>query len=161
MCILGIEWSKREESGVFYGEYLHTLDKKGRLIIPSRFRDSIQEMGIERLYITRGLDECLFMFPEDEWRIQESKFKAMTFTKKEVRKFKRMFFSGAAEVIPDKQWRIMIPDYLREYAHIVRSIRIIGVSDRIEIWDNNKWKEFYKSSREHYEEIAEGLIDIE
>ena len=146
---------------MFYGEYSHTLDNKGRLIIPSRFRDPIQEMGIEKLYITRGLDECLFMFPGNEWRAQENKFKAMPFTKKEVRKFKRLFFSGAVEVIPDKQWRVLVPDYLREYAHISRDIKVIGVSDRIEIWDSDKWKEFYKTSKENYEDIAERLLDVE
>ncbi|MCK4851678.1 MAG: division/cell wall cluster transcriptional repressor MraZ [Candidatus Omnitrophica bacterium] len=147
---------------MFYGEYSHSLDKKGRMIIPSRFRDTIQEEGIEKLYITRGLDECLFMFSEKEWKAQENKFRAMSFTKKQVREFKRLFFSGAVAAVPDKQWRVLIPDYLREYAHIVRSIRIVGVSDRIEIWDSGKWKEFYRSSRENYEEIAENLlIDIE
>lgn len=150
-----------EESGVFYGEYLHTLDKKGRMIIPSKFREVIQEMGIEKLYITRGLDECLFMFAENEWKAQENKFKTMPFTKKEVRRFKRLFFSGAAEVIPDKQWRVLIPDYLREYAGLTGSIRIIGVSERVEIWATNKWKEFYKSSRADYESIAERLIEFE
>lgn len=144
---------------MFYGEYFHTLDKKNRLIIPARFRDVIKEMCIEKLYITRGLDECLFVFPENEWKVQENKFKAMPFTKKEVRKFKRLFFSGASEVVPDKQWRILLPDYLKEYAQIARNVIIVGVSNRIEIWDKNKWTDFYKSSKQNYEEIAERLIE--
>jgi len=144
---------------MFYGEYSHTLDKKGRLIIPSKFREAIQEMGVERLYMTRGLDECLFIFSEPEWKAQENKFKAMPFTKREVRRFKRMFFSGAAETIPDKQWRILVPDYLREYAHIKRDVKIVGVSDRIEVWDKGTWENFYNSSKEDYEEIAERLIE--
>ena len=145
---------------MFYGEYRHTLDKKNRLIIPSRFRDAMTEMGIEKLYITRGLDECLFMFPENEWKAAESKFKSMSFTKKEARKFNRLFFSGAVEAAPDKQWRILLPDYLKEYASISKEIMIIGVSNRIEIWDKNKWEEFYKSSKQNYEDIAEGLMDL-
>ena len=149
-----------EESGVFYGEYVHTLDKKNRLIIPSRFRDAMKEMCVEKLYINRGLDECLFMFPENEWKSQESKFKAMSFTKREVRKFNRLFFSGAVEATPDKQWRVLIPDYLKEYAKLSKNIMIIGVSNRIEIWDRNKWEEFYKSSKQNYEEIAERLIEF-
>ena len=145
---------------MFYGEYLHSLDRKNRVIIPSRFRETIREMCIEKLYITRGLDECLFVFPESEWKAQESKFKAMSFTKKEVRKFKRLFFSGATQAVPDKQWRILIPDYLKDYAKLSKNIMIVGVSNRIEIWDKNKWDEFYKSSKQNYEEIAEGLIDV-
>ena len=145
---------------MFYGEYLHTLDKKNRLIIPSRFRDVIAEMCIEKFYVTRGLDECLFMFAESEWKAQENKFKAMPFTKREVRKFKRLFFSGAVEVIPDKQWRILIPDYLREYAKLSKNIMVIGISNRIEIWDRGKWQDFYKSSKQDYEEISERLIEF-
>jgi len=144
---------------VFYGEYAHSLDKKSRLIIPARFRSPIKESGEEKLYLTRGLDQCLFVFTEGEWIVQESKFKSMSFTKKEVRKFRRLFFSGAFEVIPDKQWRILVPDYLKEYAQLSKNIMIIGVSNRIEIWDKNKWGEFYKSSKQNYEEIAEGLIE--
>ncbi len=145
---------------MFYGEYTHTVDKKNRLIVPSKFRDTIREMCIEKLYITRGLDECLFMFSENEWKAQESKFKAMPFTKREVRKFKRLFFSGAVEVVPDKQWRILIPDYLREYAKLGKDIMIVGVSNRIEIWAKDKWEEFYKSSKQNYEEISENLIEF-
>ncbi|MBD3426223.1 MAG: division/cell wall cluster transcriptional repressor MraZ [Candidatus Omnitrophica bacterium] len=145
---------------MFYGEYLHNLDKKNRLIIPARFRDVITEKGIEKFYINRGLDQCLFMFPESEWKTQENRFKEMSFTKSEVRKFSRMFFAGACEAVPDKQWRILIPDYLKEYAALSRSVMIVGVSSRIEIWDKGKWEEFYSSSKQNYEEIAERLIDI-
>ena len=144
---------------MFYGEYTHTLDKKGRLIIPSRFRDAIQETGADKLYITRGLEQCLFVFAENEWKTQEAKFKSMPFMKSGVRRFKRVYYSGAVEAEPDKQWRILIPDYLRDYAHLTQSIRIIGVSDRFEIWDASKWKEFYESAKKEYESIAENLMD--
>ncbi|MCK5450999.1 MAG: division/cell wall cluster transcriptional repressor MraZ [Candidatus Omnitrophica bacterium] len=145
---------------MFYGEFIHSLDKKNRLIIPARFREPIKESGSEKLYVTRGLDGCLFMFAEDEWVCQENKFKAMSFTKKEVRKFKRLFFSGAAESQPDKQWRILIPEYLKEYADLSKNVMIIGVSNRIEIWDQDKWNSFYSSSKEEYEDIAEKLIEL-
>ncbi|MDP8259234.1 MAG: division/cell wall cluster transcriptional repressor MraZ [Candidatus Aadella gelida] len=145
---------------MFYGEYAHSLDKKSRLIIPARFRKPIKDSGEEKLYLTRGLDECLFVFTESEWLVQESKFKSLSFTKREVRKFKRLFFSGAFEAMPDKQWRILVPDYLKDYAKLSKSIMIIGVSNRIEIWDKKKWDEFYKSSKQNYEEIAEGLIEL-
>jgi len=150
-----------EESRVFYGEYSHSIDKKGRIIIPSKFRDVIQEMCIEKMYITRGLDECLFMFSESEWKAQESKFKSLSFTKREARKFNRLFFSGAVEAVLDKQWRVLLPDYLRNYAKLSRQIVIVGVSNRIEIWDKGKWEDFYKSSKQNYEEIAERLMDLE
>ncbi|MFH1877445.1 MAG: division/cell wall cluster transcriptional repressor MraZ [Candidatus Omnitrophota bacterium] len=145
---------------MFYGEYFHTLDKKNRLIIPSRFREAIQEKGIEKLFVTRGLDQCLFVFSEDEWKTQENKFSAMPFTRGEVRKFKRLFFSGAVESVPDKQWRILVPDYLKEYAGLNKEVMVVGVSDRMEIWDKNKWDDFYKSSKENFEEIAEKLMDF-
>jgi len=145
---------------VFYGEYIHTLDNKNRMIIPYRFRENITENGIEKLYITRGLDKCLFLFADNEWKKQEDKFNDMPFTKKQVREFKRMFFSGAIETIPDKQWRVLIPEYLKEYAFLSKEIMIIGVGNRVEIWDKEKWEEYYKVSKNNYEEIAEKLIDF-
>src|SRR3989338_7536138 len=115
---------------MFYGEYEHTLDKKDRLIIPSRFRDVFKEHGIEKLFITRGLDKCLFVFAEDEWRMQEQKFKTLSFTKQEARRFNRLYFSGAMEAVPDRQSRILIPQYLKDFAGIQRHIIIVGVSNR-------------------------------
>ena len=85
----------------------------------------------------------------------------MSFTKKEVRKFRRLFFSGAIEAVPDKQWRILIPDYLKEYAQIKRDIMIVGVSSRIEVWSKDKWQKFYDSTKESYEDIAEKLMESE
>jgi len=146
---------------MFYGEFEHTLDRKGRLIIPARFRDALKEHYIERFFITRGLDKCLFMFAEDEWKVQEQKFKSMSFTKSESRRFNRLYFSGACELIPDKQGRILIPQYLKDYAEIKREVYIIGVSNRIEIWSRENWKEYYSVSKESFEEIAEKLIDLE
>lgn len=146
---------------MFYGEYEHTLDKKGRIIIPSSFRDIAKENYIHKFIITRGLDTCLFMFPEEEWKAQESKFKSMPFTKRDARKFNRLFFSGAQEITPDKQGRILIPSYLKNYALIKKEIMIIGVSNRIELWSKDKWVEFYASSKESFEDIAEKIMDLE
>jgi len=146
---------------MFYGEHEHKLDKKGRIIIPSKFREASKENYIEKFYVTRGLDTCLFMFPEDEWKQQESKFKALSFTKREARKFNRLFFSGAVEVMADKQGRILIPSYLKQYADIRKEIILIGVSSRIEIWSRDKWREFYKTTKESFEDIAEKLINLE
>ncbi|NQV04005.1 MAG: division/cell wall cluster transcriptional repressor MraZ [Candidatus Omnitrophica bacterium] len=146
---------------MFYGEYEHTLDRKGRLIIPSKFREALKEHYIERFFITRGLDKCLFMFAEDEWKLQEQKFKTMSFTKAESRRFNRLYFSGACEMVPDKQGRILIPPYLKEYAGIKRDVYIIGVSNRIEIWGHENWKDYYSTSRDSFEEVAEKLIELE
>jgi MraZ protein len=146
---------------MFYGEYEHKLDKKGRIIIPSRFREISKEHYIEKFYITRGLDTCLFMFPEEEWKLQEGKFKNLSFTKSQTRKFNRLFFSGTVETLPDKQGRILIPAYLKQYADIRREIMLVGVSNRIEIWSKERWQEFYATSKESYEDIAERLADLE
>ena len=145
---------------MFYGEYKHSLDNKGRLILPSRFRDICKEGGIERFFLTRGLDKCVFMFSENEWRVQEQKFKNMPFTKQETRNFNRLFFSGAADIFPDKQGRFMIPPYLKEYAGITKETVIIGVSNRIEIWDMKCWSEFYSNSSGSFEQIAENMLNL-
>jgi len=146
---------------MFYGEFKHTLDRKQRIIIPAKFRDALKEHYIERFFITRGLDKCLFMFAEDEWKTQEQKFKSMSFTKRESRKFNRLYFSGASEIVPDKQGRILIPSYLKDYAEIKKEVYIIGVSNRIEIWSHELWEEYYSKSKDTFEDVAEKLIEEE
>ncbi|PIV39002.1 MAG: cell division/cell wall cluster transcriptional repressor MraZ [Candidatus Omnitrophica bacterium CG02_land_8_20_14_3_00__42_8] len=146
---------------MFYGEFKHTLDRKQRIIIPAKFREALKEHYIERFFITRGLDKCLFMFAEDEWKAQEQKFKSLSFTKAESRKFNRLYFSGASEIIPDKQGRILIPDYLRGYAQIKKEVYVIGVSNRIEIWSHELWEEYYAKSKDTFEDVAEKLIQDE
>ena len=146
---------------MFYGEFEHALDAKGRVIIPSKFRDILRKKRIGKFYITRGLDRCLFVFPENEWKAQDQKFKQLPFTKQEARQFNRLYFSGALDSAPDKQGRILLPKYLKDYAHIRRDILIVGVSNRMEIWAKDKWEEFYRSSKESFEDVAEKLIDLE
>ncbi len=144
---------------MFYGEYKHTIDRKGRLILPSKFRDAAKTNFIERFYITRGLDKCLFMFSEEEWRTQEQKLKAMPFTRQQSRTFNRLYFSGAVEIVPDKQGRILIPQNLKEFAGIKKEVMIVGVSSRIEIWASDQWQQFYGNTRQSYEEISEKLME--
>ena len=143
---------------MFYGEHEHTIDRKGRLIIPSRFREVMKEHFVERFVITRGLDKCLFLFPEDEWRSQESRFRALSFTKQESRRFNRFYFSGAVELTCDRQGRVLIPEYLKQFAGIKRDVVLVGISNRIEIWDKEAWKKFYEQFKETYEDIAERLL---
>ncbi len=145
---------------MFYGEFHHGIDRKGRLILPSRFRDVAKENGIDRFFLTRGLDQCVFMFSDFEWHTQEQKFKNMSFTKRESRSFNRMFFSGAAEIIPDKQGRFIVPLYLKEFAQIKKDVMIIGVASRIEIWDQDIWSEFCKNAQGSFEQISENLLEL-
>ncbi len=143
---------------MFYGEYDHTIDGKGRLIIPAKFRQYLQTNNITSLFLTRGLDECLFLFPEPEWRTVEGRFKQVPFTKAEGRKFNRLFFSGATELEVDRLGRVLIPKHLREFAHIKSDVVIVGVSSRVEIWSKAKWKAFYDESRGGFEELAERVL---
>lgn len=145
---------------MFYGEYRHSIDRKGRLILPAKFREVCKEYNVDRFFLTRGLDKCIFMFSDDEWRIQEQKFKNMPFTKQETRSFNRMFFSGAVDAVPDKQGRFIIPTYLKDYAQIKRDTILIGVSNRIEIWNRSAWEDFYANSNDSFEQIAENMLNL-
>lgn len=145
---------------MFYGEYQHAIDRKGRLILPAKFREVAKGNFIEKFFVTRGLDKCLFMFSEEEWRNQENKFKSLSFTKQQARTFNRLYFSGAVEVVPDRQGRILLPQYLKDFAEIKKDVVIVGVSNRVEIWAKDKWESFYGSSRQSFEDIAEKLMDV-
>ncbi|HHX87998.1 MAG TPA: division/cell wall cluster transcriptional repressor MraZ [Firmicutes bacterium] len=142
---------------MFMGEYQHTLDEKGRVAIPSRLRDDLSE----RFVITRGLDQCLFVYPLEEWSRIEGKLKALPFTKSDARAFTRMFFSGAIEVELDRQGRALIPQHLRDYAQLEKEVRIIGVSNRVEVWSETVWREYSHKASLTYEQIAETLVDFE
>lgn len=145
---------------MFYGEYAHGIDTKGRLILPAPLRDVAKENGIEKFYVTRGLDKCIFMFSDQEWRLQESKFKGLSFTKQQARNFNRMFFSGAVAVVPDRQGRFIIPDYLKAFAGIKKDAVLIGVANRIEIWETKIWQEFFQKTSTDFEQTAEGMLDL-
>lgn len=142
---------------MFIGEYRHSIDEKGRLIIPAKFR---QELG-ETFVITRGLERCLFVYPLSEWKILESQLKTLPFTKKDARAFTRFFFSGATDCELDKQGRVTIASVLREYATIQKECVIIGVSNRVEVWSKENWEQYVSESEESFSEIAENLIDFD
>lgn len=144
---------------MFYGEYAHSIDRKGRIILPAKFREVAKANFVEKFFITRGLDKCLFMFSEEEWRSQEQKFRALSFTKQESRKFNRVYFSGAVDIVIDGQGRFIVPQFLKDFAGIKREVVIIGVSNRIEIWSQEIWRQFYSESRNSFEEIAEKMIE--
>lgn len=135
------------------GQFQHSLDPKGRLIIPSKFRDLLDKSFV----LTKGLDNCLFVYPKDEWAILEQKLKALPFTQKDARAFIRFFFAGAVEMDMDKQGRILIPPPLREHAKIDKDVVIIGVSNRAEIWSQEEWEAYSQDASVSYEDIAEKL----
>lgn len=143
---------------MFYGEYEHTIDRKGRLIVPAKFRQALKDNSVKLLFLTRGLDGCLFLFPESEWRLAENRFKQVPFTKGEGRKFNRLFFSGATELTVDGLGRLLVPKTLKEFAGIKEDVVIVGVSNRMEVWAKEKWKAFYESSRQSFEELAERVL---
>lgn len=142
---------------MFMGEYNNKLDAKGRMIVPSKFRGELSDQFV----ITRGLDKCLFGYTLDEWSRIEESMKSLSLTKRDARKFMRLFFSGATVVEVDKQGRINIPRNLRTYAGLEKDCTIIGVSNRIEIWETAEWTDFYTESEENFEDIAEDLIDFD
>lgn len=144
---------------MFYGEYEHSLDKKGRIILPSKLREALKETFVEKCIMTKGLEGCLFLYPLDEWRILEQKVKTLPMVGREARAFSRQLLSGACECILDRQGRIFIPQNLRQYAGISREVIIIGVSNRMEIWAKDRWITYAKETQSSYEDIAENLID--
>lgn len=139
------------------GEYSHTIDNKGRLIMPVKFREGLGDKFI----ITKGLDNCLFAYSLDEWGSLEEKLKKLPFTKSDARAFVRFFFSGATECEFDKQGRILVPQNLREYAELDKEAVIIGVSSRIEIWGSEVWRKYSSEAEMDYEVIAEKLEELD
>ncbi len=144
---------------MWYGEYIHTLDNKDRFILPAKFRDKLKTLEEKKLYITRGLDGCLSLYAKKAWKQLEEKLESLSFTKQQSRSFNRLLFSGASEIDVDAQGRIILPEYLKEFAQIKREIVIIGVVNRIEIWDKNSWNKFYQENRKKFEEMAENLFE--
>ncbi|HET7580920.1 MAG TPA: division/cell wall cluster transcriptional repressor MraZ [Bacillales bacterium] len=142
---------------MFMGEYQHNIDQKGRIIIPARFRE---ELG-DSFVLTRGLDQCVFGYPLDEWKQLEQKLKALPFTKKDARAFTRFFFSGAVECELDKQGRVNVASPLKQYGKLEKECVIIGVSNRIELWSKPVWEQYYAESEESFSEISESLMDFD
>ncbi|SDC35296.1 MULTISPECIES: division/cell wall cluster transcriptional repressor MraZ [unclassified Candidatus Frackibacter] len=138
------------------GEYIHSMDSKGRIIIPAKFR---KELG-EDFVATRGLDDCLFVYPMDEWEILEKKLKSLPLTRKDARAFVRFFFSGATECQLDKQGRISIPTNLREFGDLQKEVVIIGVSNRVELWSKERWDGYLSDAEDSYEDIAETIEEL-
>ncbi len=139
---------------MFMGEYNHTIDAKGRLIVPAKFRE---QLGSE-FVVTKGLDGCLFVYSNEEWKHIEDKFREIPLTTKDARKFSRFFFAGAAVCEVDKQGRILLPANLREYAAIEKDVVSVGVLNRVEIWSKDRWMD--NGDYDDMDEIAEHMAEM-
>ncbi|MGG1379800.1 division/cell wall cluster transcriptional repressor MraZ [Bacillus velezensis] len=142
---------------MFMGEYRHTIDAKGRMIVPAKFREGLGEQFV----LTRGLDQCLFGYPMNEWKLIEEKLKALPLTKKDARAFTRFFFFGATECELDKQGRVNIASSLLNYAKLEKECVVIGVSNRIELWSKVIWEQYTEEQEDSFAEIAENMIGFD
>lgn len=154
MCGFALKAYAEMGISMFVGEYNHTIDTKGRLIIPSKFRDALGDEFV----VTKGLDGCLFVYEDTEWSAFEEKLKALPLMSKESRKFARFFLAGAASVEADKQGRILIPSVLREFADLDKEVILAGVGGRIEIWSRERWED--ASEYDDMDDIAEHMAEL-
>lgn len=138
------------------GEYMHTIDAKGRVILPADFRG---ELG-EHFIITKGLDNCLFVYAQAEWERLSEKLRQLPLSKPEARAFVRFFFSGARTLECDKQGRFLVPPNLRAYATLEKDVVLIGVSNRIEVWAKSAWESYNDEINPSVTQIAETLAEL-
>ncbi len=138
------------------GEYQHSVDEKGRLVLPRKFRDSVEEGCV----ITKGQERCLFVFPLDQWAEEEARVRALPRTDQRARRYARSFFASADHQSMDKQGRVAVTPRLREYAGLGKDVTIVGVSDRMEIWDTATWERLQTESDDYYADIEEALSEF-
>lgn len=141
---------------MFIGEYRHTIDEKGRLSVPKKFRNDLEK----GLVITKGLDGCLFVYTNSEWEKMSIKLNSLPLTNKNAREFKRHMTSGAMDLEMDAQGRVNLPEYLRDFAGIKKNIVVAGVAERIELWDEELWNKHESEISGKTEEIAESMSDL-
>ncbi|MCL5006876.1 MAG: division/cell wall cluster transcriptional repressor MraZ [Patescibacteria group bacterium] len=141
---------------MFIGEFSHTIDTKGRLAVPAKFRAQISSGAI----VTRGLDHCLFVFTDKEWEVLAQKLIALPLAQANSRAFVRLMLAGASAAELDSQGRILIPDYLRKYADLEKNAKVIGVYNRVEIWNSAVWQKYKEKTESSGEEIAEKLGEL-
>ncbi len=141
---------------MFIGEYKYSIDEKKRLAIPAKFRQLLGKNGV----ITRGLDQCLFLYPAKEWKSLAEKLSKLPLSQADARGFARLMLTGAMDVSLDNLGRILIPDYLKNYASFEKKVVIAGVYNRIEIWDEKKWEEYKAKIEKEVGDIAERLKEL-
>jgi len=141
---------------MFIGEYQHTIDSKKRLALPVKFR---KELG-NRVVITRGLDNCLIVYPQKEWKVMSDKLGKLPASQPEARGFARIMLAGAMEVRLDKLGRILIPEYLKKYASLKKEVVVCGIFNRVEIWDAEKWRKYKENMEGKVEDLAAKLKEL-
>ncbi len=141
---------------MFIGEYKHSIDDKGRMAVPAKFRPDLSHAAV----VTRGLDHCLYVFTQGEWELMAQKIKALPMTNANARAFQRLMLAGATEVEFDGQGRVLLPEYLRTYAGLKKQAVIAGVYSRLEIWDEDAWGAYKAKTEAASDEIAEHLGEL-
>lgn len=138
---------------MFLGEYRHSIDAKGRLAVPTKYRKQLEKGAV----VTRGLDRCLTIYPTESWGVLAGKLASLPISKSNTRSFARFLLAGAMDVELDKQGRIVIPEYLREFAGVSKSVVVAGIYDRLEVWDADAWERYRTSAEQGSDAIAEAL----
>ena len=141
---------------MFIGEFKHSVDEKGRVSLPVKFRAALASGCV----VTRGLDHCLWVYPQEEWQVLAEKIAGLPITQKNARSFSRLMLAGASDATVDRIGRVNLPGYLRQYASIEKDVVIVGIYSRIEIWPADRWENFKKEMENSGEEIAENLSEI-
>lgn len=141
---------------MFIGEYKYNLDDKNRLAIPSKFRNLFSDGAV----ITKGLDSCLFIYTAKEWQKLVDKLANLPISQAKSRAFSRMMLAGAMDVILDKQGRIILPDYLKQFAELNKQVVVAGLYNRLEVWDEKAWSKYQRISEKDSNQISEGLVDL-
>lgn len=142
---------------MFIGEYQHTIDEKGRLAIPAKFRAQLSKGAV----VTKGLDDCLFLYTLEEWEKLADKLAKLPISKSNTRAFSRLMLAGAMDVQIDKQGRIVLPEYLRGYGHLKKNVVVAGLYNRLEVWDQEKWERYKQGTEKSSSDIAEALGELD
>lgn len=141
---------------MFLGEHSHSIDIKGRLQVPSKYREQLQGGVV----VTRGLDHCLFVYPQAEWEVMAQKLSALPISRKQSRAFARLMLAGAWDVSLDSQGRIMVPEYLRKYASLSKHVVLAGLYNRLEVWDEDAWHNYRTTAEAESDSIAESMAEL-
>jgi MraZ protein len=141
---------------MFIGEYFHTIDAKKRLAVPVKFRKKLKGKAV----LTRGLDNCLYLYPVEEWKVMAEKLAQLPISRADSRAFSRLMLAGAMEVTLDQLGRILVPDYLKEYAWLDKKVVVAGLYNRIEIWNEEKWEKYKEQTSKEVQAIAEKMNEL-
>lgn len=156
VILLAISLSRPRTTTMFIGEYIHAIDEKGRLALPSKFRAKLAEGVV----VTRGVDSCLFLYTQEEWQKLAEKLAALPITQRNTRAFARLMLAGAMDLGVDKQGRVVLPEYLRKYAKLKKQVVVAGLYGHLELWDEALWSKEKERLEGSSDEIAEQLSEL-